>query len=207
MLKDNALIKHTLAGNTECFNILVDRHISAVRKRIRLMSRNTSDEDDLVQEVFLKAWRHLPSFRSDASFRTWITRIATNEVLQLHRKTANSPLLPATFDLDIFASPIESPERSLQRAETAQIVRRAIAGLPPIYRQIAGLRYLKQLSEEETARHMQASIALVKIRLFRARRLLSAALNQQEQLTFKQSTRRIRKNVERLDDERLPIAA
>ena len=56
------------------------------------MTKNTSDEDDLVQEVFFKAWRHLGSFRSEAEFRTWIIRIAINEVMQLYRRKSHDPL-------------------------------------------------------------------------------------------------------------------
>ena len=58
---DGILIQLALAGQTECFAILIDRHKEAVTKRIRSMIRNKTDEDDLVQDVFLKAWRHLAS--------------------------------------------------------------------------------------------------------------------------------------------------
>ena len=84
--EDDVLIELALAGQTECFSVLVDRHKTAVRRRIRSMLRNTADADDLVQEVFLKAWRHLASFRAEASFRTWIKQIAVNEVMQLYRR-------------------------------------------------------------------------------------------------------------------------
>jgi RNA polymerase sigma-70 factor (ECF subfamily) len=205
MLEDAALIDLTLAGETEYFNVLVERYRPAVRSRIRSMSRNSIDEDDLLQEVFLKAWLHLSSFRSDASFRTWITRIAINEVLQSHRRNSRSPLLPANVDFDIFASDVDTPQESLQRKETIHNVHNAIAKLPAIYREIAVLRYLKQLNEEETARYMQASIALVKIRLFRARRLLSAALRRKVQQTSARPDRGV--NNPSRADEPLGIAA
>jgi RNA polymerase sigma-70 factor, ECF subfamily len=180
-LEDSALIELTLAGETACFNVLIDRHQASVRTRIRSMTRKTEDEDDLVQQVFFKAWRHLASFRSEAQFRTWITQIATNEVLQLYRRESHSPLCPALANLDTFASKIESPQQSLERSEAVETVRRAIRHLPAIYRQILVLRDLKQLSEADTARLLQASIPMVKSRLFRARQMLSAELQRRSQ--------------------------
>ena len=173
---DGILIQLALAGQTECFAILIDRHKDAVTKRIRSMIRNKTDEDDLVQDVFLKAWRHLAGFRAEASFRTWITRVATNEVLQLYRRECRSPLRPSQTDLDAFASQCELPDQCLARVETRQTVRNAVAELPAKYRQIIVLRDLRQLSVRETARTMKISSQLVKTRLFRARAKLSAAL-------------------------------
>jgi RNA polymerase sigma-70 factor, ECF subfamily len=179
-LEDSALIERTLAGQTACFNVLIDRHQAAVRKRIRSMTRNTEHEDDLVQQVFFKAWRHLASFRSEATFRTWIKQIATNEVKQLYRRECHSPVWPAAQDLDTFASNSESPQQSFERMETAQTIRSAIAGLPAMYKQILVLYYLEEFSEAETALWLQGSIAMVKSRLFRARQLLSAELQRHE---------------------------
>ncbi len=175
-LDDRALIGLTLEGQTECFNVLIARHQSAVRRWIKSMTRNKTEEDDLVQEVFLKAWRHLASFRSEANFRTWITRIATNEVLQLFRRESRRQVCAAAVDFDTFTSRFESPQRFLERAETNRIVRGAIGGLPEAYSQILVLRDLEQLSENETARRLQGSVAMVKTRLFRARRLLLGAI-------------------------------
>jgi RNA polymerase sigma-70 factor, ECF subfamily len=179
VFEDRALIEMTLAGQTACFDVLMDRHQSAVRKRIRSIARTTKDEDDLVQEVFLKAWRHLARFRSDASFRTWIMRIAVNEVLQLYRRERHIPACPSPADLDALVSKFESPQQSLERTEATLIVRSAIARLPAIYSQILVLRDLKQLSETETARWIQGSIPMVKSRLLRARKMLLAAIKRQ----------------------------
>jgi len=143
------------------------------------MTFDTSHEDDIVQEVFLKAWLHLASFRSESSFRTWITRIAMNEVLQFYRRARQSPICPALADLDTFASSFESPHQSLERRESTQRVRKAIAKLPSTYRDILVLGDLEQLSAVEIAHSLQGSISMVKTRLFRARQLLSVSLHRQ----------------------------
>ena len=178
-LEDSALIELTLSGEPACFNVLIDRHQAAVRTRIRSMTRTTEDVDDLVQQVFFKAWLHLAGFRSEARFRTWITQIATNEVRQLYRRESHSPLCPALANIDIFASKLESPLQSLERSEMVETVRKAIARLPATYRQILVLRELEQLSEAEAALCLRASIPMVKSRLFRARKMLLAALQRQ----------------------------
>src|SRR5271169_2908119 len=80
--EDSALIKLALEGQTECFTVLTNRHLPAVRRRIASIVPNTTDADDLLQEVLLKVWRHLSTFRSESTFRTWMTRVAINVALQ-----------------------------------------------------------------------------------------------------------------------------
>ena len=84
-LADKLLIELTLAGRQECFGALMDGHMDCVRRRINGLIPNTSDAEDVAQEVQLKVWLNLSSFRSDSSFRTWMVRIAINESLQWHR--------------------------------------------------------------------------------------------------------------------------
>jgi RNA polymerase sigma-70 factor, ECF subfamily len=148
--EDSTLIKLALRGQVECFAALRDRHIVAVRRRISSMLRNTHDVDDLLQEVFLKAWCHLSTFRSESTFRTWIIRVATNEVLQSYRREKRRSL-SQDLDLDILPCGGDSPHESVARSETTRTVRRAVATLPSKYRQVLILRDLKELSERETA--------------------------------------------------------
>lgn len=175
-LEDSPLIKLALAGRVDCFAALIDRHVVAVRRRILSMVRNTNDADDLLQEVLLKVWCHLSTFRSESTFRTWITRVATNEVLQSRRREQRRPLCQAISDLNIHPSSCESPHQSFARVEAAEAVRRAVLGLPSKYRQVLVLRDLQELDERETARWLKLTIPAVKTRLFRARLMLSAAL-------------------------------
>jgi RNA polymerase sigma-70 factor, ECF subfamily len=173
---DSTLIKLALAGQTECFAVLIDRHKGAVRRRIASMVQNEADADDLLQEALLKVWHHLPRFRSESSFRTWMTRIAINEAFQAYRRERCRPIYPAPGDLDTFASHDESPHQSVARVELTHTVRRAVERLPLKYSQVLILRDLEQLSQQETARCLQSNIPTVKSRLFRARQKLLAAL-------------------------------
>ena len=181
--EDSALIKLALEGQTECFTVLTNRHLPAVRRRIGLMVPNTTDADDLLQEVLLKIWRHLSTFRSESTFRTWMTRVAINEAFQLYRRQQIRPICQALGEFDTIASPHESPLQTLTRAETAQVIRKAIVALPAKYSQVLILRDLEELSERKTAQCLQSSIPAVKTRLFRARRMLLAALRRAGYLT------------------------
>src|ERR1700687_835168 len=138
--EDSALIKLALAGQAECFTVLMDRHLAAVKGRIGSMAPNASDAEDILQEVLLKVWRHLSTFRSESSFRTWMTRVAMNEVSQSYRRKRRNPLCQALGDLDAFASHVESPHQSFARLEATKTVRSAVAGLPAKYRQGVLLR-------------------------------------------------------------------
>lgn len=175
LLDDKALIKLALAGRGECFDALMHRHLSALKSRVHAMVSNAAEAEDVVQEVQLKAWTYLSSFRCDCSFRTWITRIAINESLQSHRRAKRGRRCEE-FQLDSLSDSADSPFQSYARLEVAGIVQNAIGRLPSQSRQILVLRDLQELSIKETAQQLNASITLVKTRLFRARVMLLKAL-------------------------------
>jgi RNA polymerase sigma-70 factor, ECF subfamily len=176
--EDSVLIELALAGQTECFTVLTNRHLPAVRRRIGSIVPNSTDVDDVVQEVLLKVWCHLSTFRSQSSFRTWMTSVAINEALQSYRRRQRRPVCQAPGNLDTFASPTESALQSLARAETTQIVRKAVVELPSKYREVLILREFKELSAREVAQSLRLTIPAVKTRLFRARLMILAALQQ-----------------------------
>jgi RNA polymerase sigma-70 factor (ECF subfamily) len=170
--EDSALIRLALAGQAECFTVLMNRHLPAVRRRIGSIVRNTADVEDLLQEVLLKVWRHLSTFRAQSSFRTWMTRVAINEALQSYRREQRRPICQPLGDFDSFASPDESALQCLTRAEAIRVVRKAVVELPSKYRQVLILREFEQLSVVEIAQSLRSSIPAVKTRLFRARVML-----------------------------------
>src|SRR6202167_2143678 len=134
--EDSTLIALALAGQNECFAALIDRHLAPIRKRIASVVRNAADVDDVLQETLLKAWRRLSTFRSESSFRTWLTRVAINEALQSYRRERCRPTCQPLTDLDAFATPSESPHISFARVQATQAVRNAVLRLPDKYRQV-----------------------------------------------------------------------
>ena len=173
---DCALINLVLTGHTECFGVLMDRHLAAVRGRIRRMTRSISDADDIMQEVQLKIWRRLGSYRSEASFRTWMTSVAINEALQFYRKANRFSLMHDRIELAELTSPSESPLQACVRAELTERLKAAVERLPAKYKQVVVLHNLQELSLQETAHELQATTPAVKTQLFRAKAALSKAL-------------------------------
>jgi RNA polymerase sigma-70 factor, ECF subfamily len=175
VLNDDALIQLALAGQADSFKALMDRHLLAVRKQIFWMVPDGNEIDDVLQDVQLKVWRHLSTFRSESSFRTWISRIAINEARMMRRR-ARPVYQYDEITLDRTAASNGCPYRSYAQLEMAQALRRAIRRLPEKFRQVLILRDLEELSTQETAQQMKAGKNLVKTRLLRARIMLAKAL-------------------------------
>jgi len=176
---DIILIEKVLAGRTEFFNVLIDRHVVALRKCIASFVRNATESEDILQEVLLKVWCHLGAFRAESSFRTWMNRVAVNEALQWYRRSKCRPSCQPPVDLDNFASSGDSVLTSLVKSDTRVRVRQAVEGLPEMYREVVVLRDFEELSSSETARRLESTVPAVKSRLFRARFMLSKALRAQ----------------------------
>jgi RNA polymerase sigma-70 factor (ECF subfamily) len=176
---DSALIEEVLAGRTDSFDVLMERHIVALRKCIASMVRNAAEGEDILQDVLLKVWCHLAAFRGESSFRTWMSRVAVNEVLQSYRRSKCRPSCHPPLDLDSFASSDDSALASLVQSDTRVKVRRAVEKLPDIYRKVLVLRDLEELSASETAQRLESTVPAVKSRLFRARIMLSKTLRAQ----------------------------
>ena len=154
----------------------MDRHLAAVRRRIRGMTRCTSDADDILQEVQLKIWRRLGSYRSEASFRTWMTRVAINEALQFYRKANRLPLVHDPAELAELTSPGESPLQAYVRAELTERLKAAVERLPAKHKQVVVLYNLQERTLRETARELQVTTPAVKTQIFRAKAALSKAM-------------------------------
>jgi RNA polymerase sigma-70 factor, ECF subfamily len=175
-IDDEALIHLTVEGCTECFSVLFERHSTAIRRYLRMMLKHTEDVEDILQNVFLKAWLKLPSFRFEATFRSWLTSIAMNEVFQHYRHFRYRPMCTEFPNFEKLVCTSESPEDSALRAETVQILRLAVARLPKQYREVVILCDIEQRTAGETARHLNTTVPSVKTRRFRGKRMLSAAL-------------------------------
>ncbi len=178
MFDDSTLIRLTLSGKAESFNMLLDRHGNAVRARIRAIVRNPSDADDVFQEVWFKTWRNLSSFRSESTFRTYIISIATRECFMLLRRGYWRECIITDNDLVNAPSLNEAADEAMLRAEQQSAVRRAVVKLPAKYQQVLILRDIQELSIRETAERLRSTEGAVKTRLLRARHMLVGALKE-----------------------------
>jgi len=175
-LDDTPLVQMALAGQSECFGELMHRHTKMVRARVMSIVPNSSDVDDVVQEVFFKAWRALPKFRGDSTLRTWLNSIATHEALMLWRRERRQRLYETPEECDTVEWHGDSADKMVIRDEAARAIRGAIVKLPVKYREVVMLRDIEEVSEAATAQRLKSTLPAVKTRLHRGRLKLAAAL-------------------------------
>jgi RNA polymerase sigma-70 factor (ECF subfamily) len=186
---ESVLVSEAKAGSYAAFEELVNRYEKRIYRLGLNITGNREDAEDVLQEAFLKAFEHLPEFREDSRFYTWIVRIAVNEGLMKLRKRRADKSVPLEDSLDDdgdvmpreFTDWRPNPEQLLARAEMEGILQSAVMTLPPIFRTVFFLRDVEGLSTAETAQLLNLTDAAVKARLFRARLRLRNELNK----TFK----------------------
>ncbi|MEG9438592.1 sigma-70 family RNA polymerase sigma factor [Edaphobacter sp. HDX4] len=176
-----AMISAILAGDTETFHELIRPYERSVYLMALSMLHNEAEAEDVAQEAFIKAYRHLSRFRSEARFSTWLIAIALNEArARLRRK---QPGLTDSID-DPEGSVVpaqltdwrEIPSQSLERKEVRSLIQHALATLPLPYREVFVLREIEERNVKETAETLGITIASVKMRLHRARLMLQKQL-------------------------------
>jgi RNA polymerase sigma-70 factor (ECF subfamily) len=177
MRSETALIGEVLAGNPEAFAELVRVHQARVRLACLVFLTNKEEADDAAQEAFVKAFQSLDRFRGDASFETWILRIAENHCRDLlrsrksHRIESLDALLAEKGDAveGFFAKQGISKDYS---SEDLELLGKLFAALPEDDREILALCEVEKLAYQEIAVRLHCSLDAVKGRLKRARQKL-----------------------------------
>jgi RNA polymerase sigma-70 factor (ECF subfamily) len=182
---DERLVEYALEGDRSAFEMLVKRHQRGI---VHYLYRLTGSRDtalDLAQDAFLKVYQALPTFDSRYRFTTWLYRIASNCARDAFRKRrlCSSPLDSGAAEPASNGSPERSlasggpsPLEALRFRELEARLERAIGRLPLRYRQALLLRHRHHCRYDEIARILHLPIGTVKNRIFRAREMLRAEL-------------------------------
>ena len=175
---DGWLIDSTLEGRTDAFGHLVEPHLGSLTRFARMRLRNEFEAEDVVQQAVLQALGNLRQFRREASFKTWLSRITSNEVIHLRRGKAIAPVKPLheTHAAQL-ADPNCLPDVQIQKRQETAHLHRALTRLPEKYRSVIEWRDLRELSIAATASHLSLTVSAVKTRHHRARKLLLRALS------------------------------
>ena len=178
---DAELVRQTLCGKTSAYNGLVLRYQRQVYNLAYRMLGNAEDAGDLVQETFLRAYGALASFRQDASFLTWLYKIASNLCIDQLRSRKAKGALSLDVELEEGREPAAdarscAPEEVAMRDAVQTVVHRAIQNLPEKYRLVVVMRHLQDMSVDEIARALDLPTGTVKTHLFRAREMLRGRL-------------------------------
>jgi RNA polymerase sigma-70 factor (ECF subfamily) len=172
---DEELVVRTVAGDTTAFDRLVERHQRGVYAICYRAAGCHEDAADLAQDTFLRAFRALGRFRGEASFATWVRRIALN-VCRSHLAGAarNTEALPEPDRL--VDGRLPPPDEAAAAAQRRARLRAAVARLPPRQRESLVLRVYHDLSYEEIAATLDRSVGTVKANVFFAMQKLRGAL-------------------------------
>jgi len=169
-LDDAALVTECLAGTAGAFDLIVERYRRPIYQVCYRFVGNHEDASDLSQEVFLRAYRGLKSFRGQAALSTWLYRIGVN--VCLNRVSAKKALDHTTDEpidtQDLVDVQSDSPSERLLRAERSARVRAAIAQLPDKQRATLILRTYHEMSHQELADVLGSSVGAVKANFFHA---------------------------------------
>ncbi len=132
--------------------------------------------EDVMQNTYLKAWHHLPQFKGDAAFSTWLIRIMINECKQVIRKKEKERIAYNQWLQDKPVVYDQGAQKTLMQKEMKEMMQQAILQLPLKYRMVFMCREVENLSTEQTAAYLEISIENVKVRLLRAKAMLRKQL-------------------------------
>jgi RNA polymerase sigma-70 factor, ECF subfamily len=171
-LDESELLRRCRAGERAAFDQFYRDHRRMVAANLFRVLGDRSDLDDLVQEVFVIAFRGMDRFRGDSKLSTWLYRICVNVALgRLRTRSRKPPPLPTPDPLgDRASDPNESPERLLLRREDVQRVYRALDELAPKKRVVLVLHEIDGLDIKEIAEIVGAPLVTVRTRLHYARK-------------------------------------
>ena len=180
--KDSDLVHRAQTGDRNAFDALCRSHYSRIFNLIAART-GPDDAEDLAQVTFLRAYENVGGFRGDASFLTWLTRIALN-VCNSHwqdrqaRMNRFDPLEDPEYvpGLDRPQAQVETPENHMHRKECQNLVMESIRNLPEQHRNAMWLRYVQGHTYEEITRTLRVPIGTVKTWLFRGRLALQGEL-------------------------------
>lgn len=184
---DELLLEGLRAGDESAYECLLERFQQPIYNLVHRLLDDPSEASDVVQDVFLKVFRNVTSFRSQSSLKTWIYRIAVNEAynrrrwfgrhrrpeVELESEDANGGWLEHLSD------PARSPYDTVLNEEWRVAIERALEGLNPVFRSAVVLRDLEDLSYEEIADVLDVSLGTVKSRIQRGRESLRKSLMEQ----------------------------
>lgn len=175
---DEALVQQAREGDFDAFEKLFERHRSLVYRFAYQVVGKRDDAEDIVQDVFVKAYQNLHRYRDEAKFTTWLLRITTNLSTDrvrmsqrrhaLEQQEAEGALAWMMNSVPEDANPVEN----LERERRANLLRQAIQELPEHHRQVIMMRDLQELEYADMAALLGTTVGGAKLRVLRARRAL-----------------------------------
>lgn len=181
---EEALIERARGGDREAFGSLMQQHLPRVWAGVWRILRHREDSEDVVQEVFLAAYKAIPGFRGDSSLSTWLHRIATTRALnhvdraaeKIRRASQGLEEAPVAAESGAHRNPgtlapstAPTPLEELEAQELKQKLAECMEQLPAAWRAVLSLRDVESMAYEEISRLLGIALGTVRSRLARAR--------------------------------------
>lgn len=178
---DAEVVRSVRNGDRGAYRVLVDRYAPMVFAVVRRYCEESWDADDLAQDIFVRAFEGLDGFRGDASFSSWLYRIAVNRCRDYARREQLNPGSARQVERVEFAGDAprpatRTPEEELERKELGRRLREALEALQPEYAVPFLLKYERGLSYKEMSDLLGATVGSLKVRVHRARKALQDLL-------------------------------
>ncbi|WYP27593.1 RNA polymerase sigma factor [Alkalihalobacillus sp. FSL W8-0930] len=184
-MSDQELVERILNGDQVAIQTLYDRYTKKLFSYIYSQTNHYHDSEELLQDVFFKAANHLSTFKKQASFKTWIFKIARHAIIDYYRssyfRNQLARFIPGSEQQQ------ESAQATVMRNEETKQLHHAINQLPLSYRTVLYLRYIEDFSLKETAAVMGKTIYSVKALQKRGLLMLKKDVGM-EVHTFEQTT-------------------
>lgn len=173
--RDEALALRAQAGTLVDFDALVERYAPRIHSFCLRATGSPSDAEDLTQATFIAAFECLGNYNPSRPFGPWLFGIAANQCRMWHRKQGRMGERVVRV-LETVRDSAPTPDRAYEQAETAQVVRRVLAGMPSTYRGAVSLRCLEGMSTREIAEVLGISVEAAAKRLARGMSMLRERL-------------------------------
>ena len=168
---DAEIVKRVLAGDSEAFRLLVDRHGRQVHRVANRIVGSSHDAEDVAQEVFIRAYRQLGTFDHRSAFGTWLHRIAVRcaiDLIRSRQRRQETPTEEETLMSYVEDDPIPPQERVARSADIQSAVKRAMRSLTALERTAFVLRHWEGMSIDEIAKALGTKVNATKHTVFRA---------------------------------------
>jgi len=177
MQNEEEIISRVLNGDLNSFKLLVKQYERLVTCMVKRVIQHQEDEEDTCQEVFIKVYKNLSSFKFQSKLSTWIAQIAYSTALNHVRKFSGKKNLTSDIaEFENFHQITDNPESILLKKNTSEFIQNEIKKLPLQYRTVLTLYHLNELSYHEIEEITGMPEGTVKSYLFRARKLLKDKL-------------------------------
>lgn len=191
------LVRQVQSGDQTAFAVLYDEFAQRLYAFIRIKVAVTEQAEDILQEVFLKAWKGCKALDlKDLNFSAWLYKVASNTINDYYRKTYREPKVVSIDEAQEVAG-FDNPADNASRGLEKRIIRQTVDKLPPHFKEVVELRFFQDFSVAETAKILNKNSVTVRVWQHRAMKQLTELFKEQEaEEQVKEAKRMGEKNIQ-----------